>query len=242
MQLLKKRHKNSKWIYKFPFQLLHSLSLVFLSLVAGAQTCPPNIDFEKGNFDGWNCFVGVTQAVGDDNLITLSPSFGPIPERHTMYGPDSKEIDAYGGFPVLCPNGSGHSVRLGSTEAGGQAEGISYEFTIPQNQNTYTLTYYYAVVFQQPHHRVNEQPRMETKITNLTDNSVISCASFTFIAIGSSLPGFHVSNLSDSIDVLYKEWSAVSVDLSGNAGKTIQLFLKQQIVLLEGILDMPTLM
>jgi hypothetical protein len=56
-----------------------------------------------------------------------------------MYGPDSKEIDAYGGFPVLCPNGSGHSVRLGSTEAGGQAEGISYEFTIPPNQNLIPL-------------------------------------------------------------------------------------------------------
>lgn len=200
--------------------------LLIVSVVASAQTCPPNIDFEHGNFDGWNCYTGITRAVGDDNEISLSQTAGPIPERHTIYGPDSKETDWFGGFPVLCPNGSGHSVRLGSTEAGGQAEGISYEFTIPPNQNSYSLTYYYAVVFQQPHHRENEQPRMETEIRNITDNSVISCASFTFIAMGSSLPGFHVSSLSDSVDVLYKEWAAVSVDLSGNAGKTIRLFFK----------------
>jgi gliding motility-associated-like protein len=200
--------------------------LVFFCFNTLAQTCPPNIDFENGNFNEWTCYTGITQAIGDENLISLSPSNGPIRERHTLYGPDSKEIDRFGGFPVLCPNGSGHSVRLGSTQAGGQAEGISYEFTIPANQNAYSLTYYYAVVFQQPHHRENEQPRMETEIRNVTDNSIISCASFTFIAIGSSLPGFHISSLSDSVDVLYKEWSAVSVDLSGNAGKTIRLFFK----------------
>lgn len=134
--------------------------------------------------------------------------------------------DPYGDFPVLCPNGSGHSVRLGSTRAGGQAEGISYQFKIPANQNSYSLTYYYAVVFQSPNHQDFEQPRMETEITNISDNSVISCASFSFIAIGTSIPGFQVSNLSDTINVLYKSWSAVTVDLSGNAGKTIQLFFK----------------
>src|SRR5204863_4616511 len=72
----------------------------------------------------------------------------------------------------------------------------------------------------------NEQPRMEIEISNVTDNTVISCASFTFIAMGTSLPGFQVSNQSDTTAVLYKDWSAVSVDLDGNAGKTIRLFFK----------------
>ncbi|MFN2440173.1 MAG: T9SS type B sorting domain-containing protein, partial [Chitinophagaceae bacterium] len=128
--------------------------------------------------------------------------------------------------PVNCPNGSGYSVRLGNTSGGGQAEGISYQFTIPANDNSYSLIYHYAVVFQSPNHRENEQPRMEIEVLNVTDNTVIECASFTFISIGSSLPGFQTAGLVDSAAVLYKDWSAVSVDLSGNAGKTIRLFFK----------------
>ncbi|MEP7107526.1 MAG: T9SS type B sorting domain-containing protein [Ferruginibacter sp.] len=219
--------KSKKWFYSFllPF-LTHGLFCISYSFTSYAQTCPPNIDFETGTFDGWTCYTGFTAAVGDQNLISLSPSYGPVYNKHTMYTANSGQLDPYGGFPVSCPNGSGHSIRLGSTTAGGEAEGVSYEFTIPPNENSYSLIYHYAVVFQSPNHRINEQPRMEIEITNVTDNSVISCASFAFVAVGSSLPGFLVSDQRDTTTVLYKDWSAVSVDLSGNAGKTIKLFFK----------------
>jgi len=222
----KNNHTNKQEFKRIPLLLLFNLAFVFFMVRTDAQNCPTNIDFERGNFDGWTCYTGFTSAVGAENVIILTPVRVPVYNRHTMYGPNTTEVDQYGGFPVKCPNGSGHSVRLGSTEAGGQAEGVSYEFTIPANNNSYSITYYYAVVFQAPHHLPNEQPRMETEVMNVTDNKVISCASFSFIAVGSSIPGFEVSNLSDTIDVLYKKWSAVSVDLSGNAGKTIRLFFK----------------
>ncbi|HET9823854.1 MAG TPA: T9SS type B sorting domain-containing protein, partial [Chitinophagaceae bacterium] len=128
---------------------------------------------------------------------------------------------------VLCPNGSGHSVRLGNPLPGTEAEGLSYEFTIPANQNTYSLIYHYAVVFQDPNHRPEEQPRMEIEITNVTDNEVISCSSFTFIPYGTLLPGFFESpNPDGDTPVWCKDWSAVSVNLNGLAGKTIRLFFK----------------
>jgi gliding motility-associated-like protein len=219
-------YKNKIRFYGFLLPLLANVLGVCFYLPAQGQNCPANIDFESGTFNAWTCYTGVTSAVGDQNVISLSPSNGPIYTRHTMYTAGTGEKDYYGGFPVSCPNGSGHSVKLGSTAAGGQAEGISYEFTIPQNENAYSLIYHYAVVFQSPNHRINEQPRMEIEITNVTDNTVISCASFTFIAVGSSLPGFLVSNQSDTTAVLYKDWSAVSVNLSGMAGKTIRLFFK----------------
>lgn len=189
-----------------------------------AQQCPANIDFESGNFSGWTCYTGYTRAVDTNNVMDLSPSSNPIPGRHTLYGPRSTERDRYGNFPVKCPNGSGYSVKLGNTSGGGEAEGISYDFTIPENDNSYLLTYWYAVVFQAPHHQKNEQPRMETEIINLTDNKVISCASLTFIAMGNLLEGFSVNP--DTIDVLYKKWSPVSIDLTGYAGKRIRLFFK----------------
>ena len=81
------------------------------------------------------------------NVISLQNSGGPVPGRHTMMSTFPGDgLDEYGGFPVNCPNGSGHSIRLGNNLAGTQAEGISYEFTIPPGQNEYSLIYHYAVV------------------------------------------------------------------------------------------------
>ena len=195
---------------------------------ATAQTCPPNIDFETGTFAGWTCYTGFVAAVGNSNVISLSPSGGPVGDRHAMYSSFPGDgLDSYGLFPVNCPNGSGHSIKLGNDQGGGQAEGISYEFTIPANQNYYSLIYHYAVVFQDPNHQENEQPRMEIEITNVSDNAVINCASFTFIPYGSVLPGFQLSaNPGGNTPVWYKNWSAVSVNLDGNAGKTVRLFFK----------------
>lgn len=209
--------------------LLSFLTVLFCPFVfINGQNCPENIDFESGTFNKWACYTGFTSAVGTDNVISLSPSGGPVPGKHTLFSRAANfgELDPLGGFPVICPNGSGYSIRLGDEEPGGRAEGVSYEFTIPPTENNFSLIYHYAVVFQSPNHKINEQPRMVIEITNVTDNKLIECSSFTFIAMGSSMPGFKLSTATDTIAVLYKDWSAVSVDLSGNAGKTIRLFFK----------------
>jgi gliding motility-associated-like protein len=146
-----------------------------------------------------------------------------------MFTSNSGLIDQYGGFSVNCPNGSGHSIRLGNDRGGGEAEGISYEFTIPANRNVYSLMYYYAVVFQDPNHQEFQQPRMVVEITNVTDNTLISCSSLTFVPYGSNvLPGFFVSSISgdDGTPIWCKDWSAVTINLNNHAGKTIKLFFK----------------
>jgi gliding motility-associated-like protein len=197
------------------------------SFIINAQNCPPNIDFENGNFSGWTCYVGTANTSGSQNVLNLSDAGGPVPDRHTLYAANSGEVDPFGGFSVNCPNGSGYSIRLGNSSAGGEAEGISYEFTIPANQPVYSLIYHYAVVFQDPNHEVYQQPRMVTEITNVTDNTIIECASFTFIPYGSLLPGFFESpDPVDQTPVWCKDWSAVSINLDGMAGKTIRLFFK----------------
>ncbi|MBD0294452.1 MAG: hypothetical protein ICV84_04495, partial [Flavisolibacter sp.] len=200
---------------------------VGMCAVVNAQNCPPNIDFESGTFDGWTCYTGSAAEMNGTNVISLSYS-GPVPGRHTMFTRSAAtQLDPYGEFPVVCPNGSGHSIRLGNDLAGTEAEGVSYEFTIPANRNVYSLIYHYAVVFQDPNHLEYQQPRMEIEITNVTDNTVISCSSFTFIPYGTPLPGFFISsNQSTSTPVWCKNWSAVSVNLDGHAGKRIRLFFK----------------
>lgn len=193
-----------------------------------AQECPLNIDFEEGHFGGWKCYTGFTSESNGQNTISLEPEFGPVAGRQTMYSAyPSAGYDEYGGFPINCPNGSGHSIKLGNDSGGGQAEGISYEFTIPANENVYTLIYNYAVVFQDPSHLEFQQPRMLIEIRNVTDNILINCSSFTFFPNGSPLPGFMLSPISvGDAPIWYKDWSAVSINLDGMAGKKIRLFFK----------------
>lgn len=193
-----------------------------------AQDCPPNIDFERGDFRNWKCWVGGVAASGSENIISLIESGGPVPDQHTMYSAasDGGLTDFYGGFPVVCPNGSGYSVKLGNNTGGAQAEGLSYEFTIPPGRNTYSLIYHYAVVFQDPNHQPFQQPRLVLEVTNVTDNELITCSSFTFFPNGSPLPGFFQSPNGDTTAVWCKNWSAVTINLNNQAGKTIRLFFK----------------
>jgi hypothetical protein len=148
--ILKTRYKNKRRFCNFLLPLLANLINISCCFTGNAQSCPANIDFETGTFNGWTCYTGDTEAIGVQNVISVSTSGGPVNNRHTMFAANSGEVDPYGGFPVNCPNGSGHSIKLGSTRAGGEAEGISYEFTIPADQNSYSLIYNYAVVFQAP--------------------------------------------------------------------------------------------
>ncbi|MCX8019339.1 MAG: gliding motility-associated C-terminal domain-containing protein [Chitinophagaceae bacterium] len=191
-----------------------------------AQDCPPNIDFEKGNFDGWTCYAGNTYTSANNNIINLLPT-GPQPDQHTLYGPESAGlVDEFGGFPVICPNGSGYSVKLGNTSGGAQAEGISYSFTIPSGRNYYSVVYHYAVVFQDPNHLHFQQPRLVLEVWNETDDVLIQCSSFTFYPVGSGLPGFFNAGIYDSAAVWCKNWTAVTINLNNMAGKLIKLFFK----------------
>ena len=209
---------------KYYLLILATLCLVILaSTPLRAQDCPPNIDFEKGNFDGWTCYAGNVSAAGQVNNFLLTNSNGPVPGRHTII-PANSGNDPYGGFSMSSPNGSNYCIRLGNDQGGGEGEAISYEFTIPASRDKYSLVYHYAVVFQDPNHQQYEQPRMEIEITNVSTGTIIDCASFTFIPFGSGLPGFFQSSVEVSNTPIWcKDWTAVSINLDNNAGRTIRL-------------------
>ncbi len=202
-------------------RLRKSYFLLILTLTiantAFAQ-CPPNIDFELGDFSNWACFTG--RLISPSNL-SLNPS-APIANRHTINrSVPGSGLDPFGFFPVDCPNGSGYSVRLGNSSGGGEAEGISYTFTIPAGQNQFNLIYNYAAVLQDGgvSHDSTNQPRLLIRVRNVTDNTTLNCSSFPFIVGG--LSGFIVSPVNST--VLYKPWAANSINLNGYAGKTIEI-------------------
>ena len=209
-----------------------TICLFTFMLIAFSSTaqCPPNIDFETGDFSNWTAYTGSVSAAGGVNNITLSPNGVGYNGQHEMFSRsvNAGDMDIYGGFPVVCPNGSGYSVKLGNTMGGAQAEGLSYEFTIPANMNNYSITYHYAVVFEGPNHRIEEQPRLEIDVLNVSDNDLIECSSFEFIPFGSGLPGFFEAPIraNENTPIWVKGWTAVTINLNNKAGKTIRLFFK----------------
>ncbi len=202
---------------------------MLIAFAANAQ-CPPNIDFERGDFANWTAYTGSVSAAGGVNNINLSPNGVGYNGQHEIFSraTNAGDMDMYGGFPVVCPNGSGYSVKLGNTMGGAQAEGLSYEFTIPANMNNYSITYHYAVVFEGPNHRIEEQPRLEIEVMNVSDNDLIECSSFEFIPFGSGLPGFFEAPIraNENTPIWVKGWTAVTINLNNKAGKTIRLFFK----------------
>ncbi len=198
--------------------------LVLLQTVFGqATTCPPNIDFEAGDFSSWQCMVGTTSAVGGQNIINLTPS-NPIKGRHEIISADNNPgVDFYGKFPMLCPYGGRYSVKLGNEQVGSQAEGLSYTFQVPTTIDTFTFTYFYAVVFEDPSHAHYEQPRFFVTAYDVATGQIVNCASFDYVSNG-TIPGFEISPVRSN--VLFKRWSPASLQFAGLSGHTVRLEFK----------------
>lgn len=180
-----------------------------------AQLCPENIGFENGNFLNWKLFTGSVSS----SSISLVENTLPVASRHSIQ--NSKiALDLYGKFPVVPKNGGNYTVKLGNNGTGAQAEKISYLINIPANRPEFTLTYQYAVVLEDPNHVAAEQPKFIARVKDLETNQYIPCASFEYIAT-STLPGFKKSITNSS--VLYKDWTPVTINLSGYQGKQLLL-------------------
>ena len=184
--------------------------------------CPVNIDFELGNFTNWQCYSQSGYLGGPPNTLPTPP----IPGRHDMLSiPPGNGMDPYGAFPKNCPNGSAHSVKIGHTTTGGQmADKISYVFTIPANQNSFTLIYNYALVLNDGGHPAATQPRFIIETKDITNGTPLPCQ-LAEINVATNLPGFFQSATpapNGSI-VKCRNWAAGSLNLGGYAGRTIEL-------------------
>ena len=203
-------------------RLLSYFFIIVLSIMSVAKSraqvglCPPNLDFEQGDFNNWVCQAGI---VNIDGSLSLSPT-PPIPGQHTIISAASAGQDPWGFFPENCPNGSGYSVRLGNSGGNHQAESISYTYNIPATLTTFSMIFHYAVVLQDPNHIPTQQPRFRARITDVSTGLPIPCVDFDFIA-SASLPGFLPSPLGGG--VVYKDWTPITINLNAYIGKTIRL-------------------
>ncbi len=189
--------------------------------------CPVNLDFENGNLSGWIDSVGFYLGGSIQALVPAAngASTHQIISANSIDPRSNTKFDYYGGFPMLCPGGSNYSVKLGFDTLGAIARTMSYKINIPALASVYSITYQYAVVFEDPGHAASVQPKFTARLID-QNGQPVSCASFTYVAT-SGLPGFHVSNAANPINpgtvVYYKDWTPVTFDLSGRQGQTVTL-------------------
>ena len=191
------------------------LFLLLLTLHAFSQSaCPPNIGFENGSFNNWELFSGFISNNGNINVRPGSRTQTLL--RNTPF----PETDPYGHFPVVSPNGSQYSVKIGDDSPDNKAERLSYTFTVPANADAYSIIFNYAVVLQNPNHQEFEQPRFTVRVYNVSRSAYIDCSSFDFVA-GYNQPDFLLSDANQKI--FYKPWSSATINLNGFKGEQLRL-------------------
>jgi len=188
-----------------------------MSTKSYAQSCPENIGFENGNFQNWKIFTGLLSIENNQTSFTLNEVAKPATGRHTIISKKNL-VDAYGGFSLIPPTGGNFVAKIGDNGTGSQVDGISYLLIVPADRPDFTLTYQYAVVLEDPDHEPYEQPRFIARVKDVEKNEYIPCASFEYVAT-SSLPGF--KKAAGYEGVIYKDWSPVTINLSGYQGKQL---------------------
>ncbi|MEY4876513.1 MAG: hypothetical protein RL708_1662 [Bacteroidota bacterium] len=208
--------------------LLCTLWLSFFTTTKAQTYCPPNINFENGGFTNWICNVGAVTSGTTGNAATLTYPINPTGPSITQHVLKTSGLDTFGQFPTVCNyiNGNHFSVRLGDEQIGAICARMNYKINVPTNNNNFSLTFYYALVFQQPRHPFEAQPGFSVTIIDSATNLPVNlCSNFYIVQpVSGMLNGFLVSPISPSWDsIYYKGWTASTLDFSGLAGKTIYL-------------------
>ena len=203
-----------------------------------------NADFGLGNFTNWSGAIGFNP-ITDEALVltgagiyygsnnTASNNCNYFEALMTANG----GTDYYGGFPVVPPNGSGFSCRLGgdlintaidTCETGdptnsGSSTGETIKITIPVTPANFLFTYHYAVVLSNAAHVGGENPYFRVELFDYTGTQ-ITCDTYMVESdtTGSSVtpPGWFTSTKTDrnnpGTPVIYTGWLSNSINLAAH--------------------------
>ncbi len=192
------------------YNLASGCSSVFCLVINNCPPCPPNSDFELGDYSNWKYYIGSCCNASGGLLFPAAGLLGTpptgtsggaanIPCQFALTGQVGAPgavvtgTDPYGGFPVV---GAGvYSLRIGSGRSRQWAEKAVYYVHVPSS-GAYSLIYQYAAVIEDPGHSATQQPRFQVKAYNVTGvadtvngGTVLPCADFLYIP-SNGLPGW----------------------------------------------------
>ena len=153
-----------------------------------------NMNFDTGDLSGWTGTLGrsVSSPSGSPTPNYQIGSIGTANNRQTI---TSGGNDPCGGFPQVDPLGSPYSFKLGNNMIGSQGEQLTQTFTVTEQNSS--LTYRYAVVFQDPNHPSNQQPFFRAILKD-AQGETVPCSDF-IVSAAAGIPGFFNSPTCSSV-------------------------------------------
>jgi hypothetical protein len=139
---------------------------------------------------------------------------GVATDRHTVI--TEQGTDPYTGNQLtLLPPGENAVVKLGNLYDGGEAQAITYTFTVDPNYAVLLVNF--AVVLQDPHHYPDLQPHFVMRVLDANGHQVSGCTEYD-VRANADIPGFIPLN-----DIRWRPWTEVGFDLSEYAGQQVSL-------------------
>jgi gliding motility-associated-like protein len=191
---------------------LHVCALVTSTLAAAQSGSCPNLGFDQGDLSNW---LGGT---GSCCPITIQGA-AMVPGQHTVMSGTGTDPHTDGAVTVVAPGGGPYSARLGNSDAGAQAERLAYAMQVDADNALFV--YRYAVVFEDPAHAPDEQPRFEIRMFDQGGQS-IDCGMYNVYSTGGQ-PGFVTIINQFGETVNYRDWTTVGMDLSAYIGQTVTI-------------------
>ncbi len=216
-------------------KLLLLFVTITVSIAVNAQL--NNLNFENGDFKNWrlyrdpaNIALPINNGVYNytDSLLfrgtTYYTATAATPYHSITAG---TTLDKFGKFPIVCnlPGGGFHSAKLGDDAHMSTAQGVAYNFKIPDSANRYNLVFYYATVLEDPgSHDCWQMPFFKVSIydsanpknrfTDL-DFSITRCNSLY-------KPNLLVSNtLFNGDSINYTAWKPANMLIKNMAGRVV---------------------
>ena len=194
-----------RYFYLLCICTLVSISHISAQCINMTNLHDPSITCTSGDVDN---------PYADTGVIDRGSASGS--SRHTIH---TSTIERDYIIPDLytVPRGETSSIRLGNWSVGGEAESITFEYTVSADNPLLLLKY--AGVMENPGHSPAEQPRL--KLDVMDENGVLIdplCNCFDFIA---------ASNLgwNSYYGTLWKDWTNIGVNLVSYIGRTVRIRL-----------------
>ncbi len=184
---------------------------LLLASQAFPQSSCGNTGFEMGDFSSWSGTTG--------QCCPINSTFpGIVTGRHTIMSGAGFDPNTGNNIPVVAPGGS-FSARLGNSNTGSEAEQLRFSLIVDESNALFV--YKYAVVFEDPNHTPEQQPRFEISMFN-EDGDPIDCGIYNVYS-GAGIPGFETITNGWGDDIHYKNWTTVGMDLTSYMGQEVTI-------------------
>ena len=143
---------------------------------------------------------------------------GVVTSRHQVV--TRQGTDPYtGGLLAFLPSGENRVVKLGNSQVGSEAESVTYHFIVDPDKAVLLLKF--AVVFQDPSHDRDHQPRFIVRIMNKEGELIDACAEYD-VSARAEIEGFHTYD-KWGVPIRWRDWTNVGLDMSMYAGQEVQV-------------------